>query len=46
MGQIRYLIPDDLHRRLKVQAAEQGITVRELVIRLLAEGVEREEQKK
>jgi predicted HicB family RNase H-like nuclease len=30
-------IPDDLHRRTKAQAAMEGITIKELVIKALKE---------
>lgn len=36
---IHYEIPGDLHRSLKIRAAELGITLKELIIRLLTEGV-------
>jgi plasmid stability protein len=39
MGQIRYEIPDDLHRALKSRAALEGVTVKELLIRLLSEAL-------
>lgn len=39
MGQIRYELPDDLHRRLKAQAAIEGVSLRELVIQLLEKGL-------
>lgn len=38
---INYTIPDDLHRALKIRAAEEGVTLKELIIRLLTEGLER-----
>jgi predicted HicB family RNase H-like nuclease len=34
--------PDDLHRRTKVQAAKEGITMKALIIKLLEEYLERE----
>lgn len=37
---INYELPDDLHRLLKIRAAEEGITLKELIIRLLSEGLE------
>ena len=36
---LNYPIPDDLHRALKIRAAEEGITLKALVVRLLSEGV-------
>ncbi len=36
---INYEIPDDLHRALKMQAASESITLRELIERLLREGI-------
>jgi predicted HicB family RNase H-like nuclease len=37
--QLNYRIPDDLHRALKVRAAQEGVTLKALVIRLLSEAV-------
>lgn len=37
---IHYELPDDLHRALKVRAAQEGITLKELIIRLLTAGLE------
>lgn len=37
---INYTIPDDLHRALKIRAAEEGVTLKELIIQLLTEGLE------
>lgn len=37
---INYTIPDDLHRALKIRAAEDGVTLKELIIRLLTEGIQ------
>ncbi len=31
MGRINYEIPDDLHRQLKVRAAEEGVTLLALI---------------
>lgn len=39
MGHINYDIPEDLHRALKVRAAQEGVTLKELIIRLLREGL-------
>ena len=33
---VNYEIPDDLHRALKVRAAEEGVTLKALIIRLLS----------
>ena len=30
-------VPEDLHRRLKMQAAAEGTTLRELILRVLSE---------
>lgn len=38
---INYTIPDDLHQALKVRAAQEGITLKALIIRLLTEALER-----
>ena len=38
---INYEIPETLHRNLKVRAAELGITLKDLIIQLLTEGVEK-----
>ena len=37
---IRTEIPDELHRALKVRAAEMGLTLRELIVLLLTEALE------
>ena len=39
MPDIRYRLPEDLHRALKARAAMEGVTLKELVIRLLTEGL-------
>lgn len=39
---VNYEIPDDLHRELKIRAAQEGVTLKDLIIRLLTEGVTRE----
>jgi predicted HicB family RNase H-like nuclease len=39
MATLNYEIPDDLHRALKVQAATEGITLKDLIIRLLSASV-------
>lgn len=36
---IHYEIPDDLHRALKIRAAEEGITLKALIVRYLTEGL-------
>lgn len=36
MAHINYELPDDLHRALKVRAAEEGVTLKELILRTLA----------
>ena len=38
---IHYEIPDDLHRELKVRAAQEGVTLKELIVRYLTEGLDR-----
>jgi len=40
MAQIRYEIPDAIHRALKARAAMEGVTIRELLTRLIAAGLE------
>jgi plasmid stability protein len=44
MAIIHYELPDDLHRALKIRAAEEGVTLKALIIRFLelGLGVERE----
>jgi hypothetical protein len=44
MAIIHYELPDDLHRALKIRAAEEGVTLKALIIRYLelGLGVERE----
>jgi predicted HicB family RNase H-like nuclease len=39
--QLNYRIPDDLHRALKVRAAQEGVTLKALIIRLLTEAVKK-----
>ena len=36
--------PDDLHRALKVKAAETGTTIKGLIIRYCQEGLQRDKQ--
>lgn len=42
--QIRYEIPDELHQALRVRAAQENVTIKELLIRLLAQALGVEEQ--
>ena len=42
MVNINYKISDELHRQLKIRAATTGETLKALVERYLAEGIERE----
>lgn len=44
--QIRYDIPDALHRQLKAVAALEGITLKDLIIRLLEQGLDQREIKR
>lgn len=44
MGQIRQEIPEDLHRWLRIKAAEEGVSLKDLLVRLLQEAKEREQQ--
>jgi plasmid stability protein len=37
--------PDDLHRALKIKAAETGTTIKALMIRYCEEGLKRDKQK-
>lgn len=37
-------VPDDLHRSLKIRAAEKGTNVKALVIRYCIEGLKRDRQ--
>lgn len=39
MSWVKAYLPDDLHRLLKIRAAEEGVTLKELIIRLLSEGL-------
>jgi predicted transcriptional regulator len=43
---MNYAIPEDLHHRLKVMAAQQGTTLKAVVIQALEEYAERQEPKK
>jgi plasmid stability protein len=38
---VNYDIPDDLHKALKVRAAEDGVTLKDLIIELLTAALER-----
>jgi plasmid stability protein len=40
MVSINYEIPDDLHRQLKIRAAEEGVTLKDLIVRYLEEGLD------
>lgn len=42
MGQIRQEIPDDLHRWLKVRAAEAGLSLKDYLIQLIQEAKEKQ----
>lgn len=46
MVSINYEIDDDLHRRAKIAAAEQGVTLKMLVIEALRQAVEQHEKQK
>ena len=39
MGELRLIIPDDLHKTLKVKAASEGKTLKHLVVELLKKGI-------
>ena len=39
-------IPDDLHKGLKIRAIEEGVTLRELVIRYCEQGLVGDKKKK
>jgi plasmid stability protein len=41
---INYELPAELHRALKIRAAERGITLKDLVVRYLTEGLAEGEQ--
>lgn len=38
-------VPEDLHRQIKAEAALQGVTLQDLVIRVLAEYLKRVKKK-
>ncbi len=44
MARIHYVIPDELHRRAKVAAAERGQTLRQLVTDAIAAAVDAKHQ--
>jgi predicted HicB family RNase H-like nuclease len=44
--QLNFPIPDDLHRRVKVLAALEDVTLRAWVERAIVEAVERAEKKR
>ena len=46
MGRIHYVIPDELHQALRVRAAQENVTIKELLIRFIREGLTRKEGKK
>lgn len=39
MGELRVIIPDELHSALKMRALKEGKTLKELIIELLKKGV-------
>jgi predicted HicB family RNase H-like nuclease len=41
MAQIRYEIPDNVHRALKAEAARRGIALKELIVLVLTEATTR-----
>ena len=45
MPNINHTLDDDLHRALKVRAAREGVTLKELVERILRAAVTAEEPK-
>lgn len=44
--QLNYEIDDDLHRKAKVAAAEQGITLKQFVIEALRHSIEQHERER
>jgi predicted HicB family RNase H-like nuclease len=44
MVAVNYDIPDELHRRCKIAAAQQGVTLRDFLLRALEEQVEAAEK--
>lgn len=46
MVTLNYTIDDDLHRRVKVAAAQRGVTIKALVIAALEAELERDAKKK
>ena len=38
MVSINYELPAELHRQLKIRAAEEGVTLKDLIVRYLEEG--------
>ena len=46
MGNIRVEIPDELHRAFKALAANQGKTVKALLIEVMSETVQKDKEKK
>ncbi len=45
VARIHYEIPDDLHRRVKVAAAQQGITLKQFLLDALEAAAEKAERK-
>jgi len=43
MVNINIEIPDDVHKKIKILSAMQGIPIKELIIKALEESVERRE---
>lgn len=43
---LNYAIPDDLHRRVKIAAAEQGVTVKAFLLEALEAAVSEHERSK
>ena len=46
MGNINVPIPDELHKELKVRAAIDSITIKQLVVKFIEKHLEENEQKK
>jgi len=43
MGEIRFHIPDELHKRLKAYATTKGVTIRSVIISALRDYLKGEE---
>jgi predicted HicB family RNase H-like nuclease len=41
MGWMQYKLPQELHRQLKVAAAESGLTLRDYVLKVLGNSVKK-----